>query len=53
MKRNETQMRVVRVATTAPIVGFFVRMGFVLDGVSPDGIEPGVDRYDLVYRFVD
>ena len=45
--RQETQARHVRVATTEPIVGFFLRMGFALDGMVPDGIEPGVDRYDL------
>jgi GNAT superfamily N-acetyltransferase len=48
--RTQTSCTAVRVATTEPVAGFFTRVGFVLERVTPDGIEPGIDRYDLLSR---
>lgn len=37
----------VRVATTAPVCGFFERMGFAVIDMTVGGFGPDVARYDL------
>ncbi len=30
--------------------GFYAGFGFVITGITPDGLAPGLDRYDMVLR---
>ena len=46
IQRQQTITR-VRVATTAPVRGFFERMGFAVVAVTADGFGTGMTRYDL------
>jgi len=41
----------VRFDTSQHTQGFYRRFGFVVEGITPDGYGPGLDRWDMLVRF--
>ena len=40
----------LRLSTSQHSAGFYEAMGFATTGVTPDGLAPGLDRYEMVMR---